>query len=163
MDTRSYNASISGAGYHGSGVPRMKSHKRRLIWAFLVVAACAIFIWLALAFTGVLDSGRFEIIQSLTFSSDHIAMLARRSDNTALSGDTYFVVIDNHLYAAKELKRAFYSSRPLFVAGRAGLMIHADAPNVLTIECKSCGLTKDLIEKQQFSFNGLTIRYVGFP
>lgn len=151
------------AGSHGNGVPRMKSHERRLIWAFLLIAACAIFGWLTLAFTGVLDSGRFEIMQSATLSSEHIAMLARRSDNTALSGDTYFVVIDNHLYTAKELKRAFYSSRPLFVAGRAGLMIRADARNMLTIECKSCGLTKDMIEKQLPSFDGLTIRYVGFP
>jgi hypothetical protein len=134
-----------------------------LIWAFILAAACAVSIWLVLAFTGALDSGKFEIIQSLTISQDHVAMLVRRSDNTALSGDTYFVVVDDHIYAPKELKRAFYSSTPLFVAGRAGLMIHADGPNLLTIECRSCGLTKDLIEKQRFSFKGITVRYVGFP
>ncbi len=141
----------------------MRSHKRRLIWAIIVAVACAVSIWLALAFTGVLDSGRFEIIQSLTISQDHIAMLIRRSDDTALSGDTYFVVVDNHLYGANELKRVFHSSKPLFVAGRAGVVIHANAPNVLTIECRSCGLSKDLIEKQKFSTQGIIVQYVGFP
>jgi len=141
----------------------MKSLTRRLTWALALLVVCAISIWFALAFTGVLDSGRFEIIQSLTISPHRIAMLVRRSDNTALSGDTYFVVIDTHLYTGNELKRAFHSSKPVFVAGRAGLTIHADGPNSLAIKCESCGLTKGLIEKQKFSFKGTNIRYVGFP
>ncbi|HXU21140.1 MAG TPA: hypothetical protein VN788_11205 [Verrucomicrobiae bacterium] len=90
-------------------------------------------------------------------------MLARRSDNTALSGDTYFVVIGSHLYTSRELKRAFYSSRPVFVAGRAGLHIYPATPNVLTIECEGCGITKDLVEKQRSSDDGIIVRYVGFP
>lgn len=142
---------------------RVKSRKRRFTWVFLLVVVCAIALWLALAFLGVLDSGKFEIAQSQIISQNHIAMLARRSDNTALSGDTYFVVIGNHLYTSSELKRAFYSSRPVFVAGRSGLDIYSAAPNVLTIECKDCGITKDLVEKQRFSGDGIVIRYVGFP
>lgn len=141
----------------------MKSRKRLLILVPLVGVACAIAIWFALAFMGVLDSGKFEIVQSQPISPDRIAMLSRRSDNTALSGDTYFVVIGDHLYTAKELKRAFYSSRPVFVAGRAGLNIYATTPNVLTIECKDCCIAKDLFEKQRFSDDGIVVRYVGFP
>lgn len=141
----------------------MKSPKRFLILGFLVAIVCVIAIWFSLAFIGVLDSGKFEIIQSQTVSQNHIAMLARRSDKTALSGDTYFVVIDSHLYSAKELKRAFYSRRPVFVAGRAGLHIFSATPDVLTIECKGCGLTRDLIEKQRFSDDTIVVRYLGFP
>jgi hypothetical protein len=93
----------------------MKSHRHFLIWTSVVLAVCAIAIWLALAFLGILDSGKFEVVLSQKVSDGHIAMLARRSDNTALSGDTYFVVIDSHLYTARELKRAFYSSRPVLL------------------------------------------------
>jgi ABC-type branched-subunit amino acid transport system permease subunit len=137
---------------------------RNRVLAFgLVAVICAIAVWLVMAFTGVLDSGKFEIVQSETISPNHIAMLAVRSDNSALTGATYFVVIDNHLYSAKELKETFYSSRPVFVAGRDGLHIHASSSNVLVIECKGCGITKDLFEKQRFEDDGITIRYVGFP
>jgi hypothetical protein len=141
----------------------MKSHRHFLIWTSVVLAVCAIAIWLALAFLGILDSGKFEVVQSQKVSDGHIDMLARRSDNTALSGDTYFVVIDSHLYTARELKRAFYSSRPVFVAGRSGLDLYSASANVLTIECKACGITKDLVEKQRFSDNSIVVRYVGFP
>jgi hypothetical protein len=141
----------------------MKSQKRFWILLPLVGIASAISIWFALAFMGILDRGKFEIVQSQVMSPDRIAMLARRSDQTALSGDTYFVVIGKHLYDAKELKGAFYSSRPVFVAGRAGLDIHATAANVLTIECKNCGITKDLVERQRFSDDGITVRYIDFP
>ncbi len=141
----------------------MKSRRHFLIWTSVVIALCAIGVWLALAFLGILDSGKFEIVQSQKVSEGHIAMLARRSDNTALSGDTYFVVIGSHLYTGRELKRAFYSSRPVFVAGRPGLDIYSATANVLTIECKDCGITKDLIEKQRFSDNSVIVRYVGFP
>ena len=141
----------------------MKLTRRILIAIPLVVALCVAAIWIALASMGILDSGKFEIVQSQKLSSDHIAMLARRSDHTALSGDTYFVVIDSHVYTSQELKKAFYSSRPVFVAGRDGLEIHVFASNVLIIECKDCGITKDLFEKQYFSQDGIVIRYVGFP
>ncbi len=94
MDTPSDNASIKvGQAMRAAGVSRMKSRKRLLILVPLVGVACAIAIWFALAFMGVLDSGKFEIVQSQPISPDRIAMLSRRSDNTALSGDTYFVVI----------------------------------------------------------------------
>jgi hypothetical protein len=141
----------------------MKARKRIFILGLLAAVVSAICIWSGLAFMGVLDSGKFEIVQSETISPNHVAMLARRSDNTALSGDSYFVVIDSHLYSASELKRSFHSSRPVFVAGRAGLDILVTTPGILTIECKDCGIAKDLIEKQRFSDNGIIVRYVGFP
>jgi ABC-type branched-subunit amino acid transport system permease subunit len=137
--------------------------RKRFLSFCLVAVICAIAVWLVLAFTGVLDSGKFEIVQSETVSPNHIAMLGVRSYNTALTGATWFVVIDNHLYSAKELKKAFYSSRPVFVAGRDGLHVQASGSSVLVIECKGCSITKDLFEKQRFEDDGITIRYVGFP
>jgi hypothetical protein len=137
--------------------------RKRLLSFCLVAVICAIAVWLVLAFTGILDSGKYEIVQSQTVSPNHIAMLGVRSYNTALTGATWFVVIDNHLYSAKELKAAFYSSRPVFVAGRDGLHIQASGSNVLVIECKGCGITNDLFKKQRFEDDGITIRYVGFP
>lgn len=141
----------------------MKLSKRILIFTTLAGCICAIVTWFMLAFTGVLDSGKFEVIQCQSISTNKIAMLARRSDNTALSGDSFFVVIGNHPYDAKELKKAFYSSLPVFVAGRDGLDLKVPATNVLTIECKDCGVTKELVERQRFSDHDIVIQYVGFP
>jgi hypothetical protein len=96
-------------------VSRKKFRGRFLAMGFLFVVICAIAVSLVMEFTGVLDSGNFAIVQSETLSPNHIAMLAVRSDNTALTGATYFVVIDNHLCSAKELEKAFYSS-PRFLS-----------------------------------------------
>jgi hypothetical protein len=63
----------------------------------------------------------------------------------------------------KELKKALYSSRPVFVSGRDGLDIQTTSPSVLVTECKGGGITEYLFEKQRFEDDGITIRYVGFP
>jgi hypothetical protein len=125
--------------------------------------ACAIVGWFVILSTGVLDSGNFEIVQSEAIPPNRVAMLATRWDHQALTGLTYFVVIGDHLYTAKELKYAFHSSRPIFIAERGGLELRRSEPNILRIECKDCGLTKDFIEKQRFSSDDITVQYIGFP
>jgi hypothetical protein len=89
-------------------------------------------------------------------------MLAERF-GTALSGNTYFVVIGNHLYSAAELRKALYRSGAVFVVGRPGLSLHWKDPKVLVISCASCEITKDTIQKQKWFDKGVSISCDGFP
>jgi hypothetical protein len=140
-----------------------KQKKRVLISALLVTIVCVIAVWFALLFTGVVDSGQFDLLQSLVISPNHIAMLARRSDHVALSGNSYFVLIGTHPYSAKELRYAFHSSKPVFISGRDLIVLDKTDSGGLVIKCVDCGITKDLIEKQRFQDNGINVEYVGFP
>lgn len=49
------------------------------------------------------------------------------------------------------------------VAGQDGLVLHWDQLDQLTIECKMCGITKDIFEKREDSFGNVKVRYIGFP
>jgi hypothetical protein len=124
---------------------------------------CVAAVCLVLVLRGDLDSGRFEILQVERVSQTQIAMLAERSDHTALSGNTYFVVIGNHLYSAAELRKALYRSGAVFVVGRPGISLHWKNPKELVIRCGSCDIAKDTIEKQKWSDKGISISYSDFP
>ena len=123
---------------------------------------CVAAVWLLLVLRGDLDSGRFEILQA-EVSQTQIAMLAERSDHTALSGNTYFVVIGNHLYSVAELRKALYRSGAVFIGGRPGLSLHWENPKELVIRCESCDITRDTIQKQKWSDKGISISYRDFP
>ena len=127
----------------------------------LVVSVAAV--WLLLAFRGDLDSGHFEILQTEKLSEGEIAMLAERSDTTALSGNTYFVVVGSHLYSAPELRAALYRSGAVFVVGRPGITLHRNSSKGLEIRCVSCAITRDMIQTQEWSHNGISITYSDFP
>jgi len=142
----------------------MKS-KRVAVIVFLIVFAigCFLAFWYRRISSGVLDSGNFQILQTEMIAPNRIAMLAQRSDDVALSGNTVFVVIGDHHYSTLELKRALHKSEPLFIADRAGLVIRWENPSELVIQCKDCGITKDRIEMQKAFDGDVAIRYVGFP
>jgi hypothetical protein len=132
-----------------------------MVLGSVIVSLAAI--WLLLAFRGDLDSGRFEILQAESVSQTRIAMLVERSDNTALSGNAYFVVIGSHLYSAAELRKALYGSGAVFVVGRPGISLHWQNLKELVISCEDCAITKDTIQKQKWSDKGISISYHDFP
>lgn len=68
-------------------------------------------IWM-FRYRGISKSETVEIIQSTASGGGTIAMLVRRSDRSALSGDTYFVLVHDRLYSLDELRK-----RLRFVAG----------------------------------------------
>ncbi len=143
----------------------MKSFKRSIVVA-VILTLCAVvvwYVWLVLSFHGASDSDIIEIVQTQFASPHRVAMLVRRSDHAALSGDTYFVFIDDHLYPVPQLRKTLYSLHPVFKVGRDGVAIRWSSPSELTIECHACGITKEVIETQKFSDRGINIRYIGFP
>jgi hypothetical protein len=127
----------------------------------IVVAIAGLF---TLDFRGYFDQGTFELLQYQTSPNGKIAMLAKRSDHEALSGDIYFfVVIADHVYSPKELRFAEHSSRLVFAAALNGLHLRWNGPSELVIACESCGTTKNYVDNERYSDDGISIRYVGFP
>ena len=114
-------------------------------------------------YQGVANSEKLQILQIAYGAPNRVAMIVERSDHAALSGSTFFVLISDHAYPMSELRKRIYGLDPVFVAGREGLDIHWSGPNELEIECHSCGITPDIVEKQLYSKIGVAIRYVGFP
>ena len=114
-------------------------------------------------YQGVSNSEILQLVEVQTSPSNHVAMLVERSDHAALSGNTFFVFVSDHAYPLPELRQHLYALHPVFKAGLGGLSIDWSKPNELTIECHSCGDTKNIIETQMFAQNGVVIRYAGFP
>lgn len=144
-------------------MPRMTSTK-------LVISGLALSIIIPLtvqivrARRGDLDSGSFTLVQAEAAYPKRVAMLVRRSDHHALSGNTYFVVIGDHVFSQPELRKALYRSELVFECGRDGLILHWENLNKLVIECRECKITPDIIQEQRFQVNNnIIIRYSGFP
>lgn len=130
----------------------------------IFLLTCTITCWFVLGcYSGVSDSDTVQVVQTAYGSPNRVAMLVERSDNAALSGNTFFVFISDHAYSLPELRKKLYALHPVLMVGRDGLELHWSSPNELIIRCKGCGITKNTIEKQSFLENGVAIRYVGFP
>jgi hypothetical protein len=142
-------------------VPRMKRSRKIAIW-LITLPICVIGVWSILAWFGVFDTAPYSITQSVNLAPGQIAMVGIRSDQTAMVGYEYFVLISDHVYSPTELRRYFH--RSIFSAGTGAFTIEKDSPSELVIRCRpNCGITKDIIETQEFSKGNIKIRYVGFP
>jgi hypothetical protein len=88
-------------------------------------------------FHGYFDHGLFEVKQADWSPSlpRRVALVAERSDNEALSGDQYFVLIRDHIPSATELKFAYYSHDVIFRTDGDCLNVRWSDPNDLTITC----------------------------
>lgn len=137
--------------------------KRNIIVTIVLVLSSITTTWVLFGCRDIASTETFEIVESQSGSPNQIAILARRYDHAALSGDTYFVVIGTHLYDSAELRDALYHSHAIFVADRNGMTLRWSGPKELTIQCQQCGITKNRIESQKFSEGGIAIQYVGFP
>lgn len=136
---------------------------KRVVIAITSVVAILVTIYLVILWGGFLDTGTFEIVQNQTSSKGKIAILAKRSSVQALSGNTYFVIISDHLNSPAELRKTLHSSLPVFIADRDGISLQWTSPNELTIRCERCGITHERIEVLKSAYADSAIRYSGFP
>lgn len=90
-------------------------------------------------------------------------MIVEEEPPGALAGYHYFVLINDRPYTMPELRKNLFALNPVFDVGRDSFMLTWSGPSELTITCHDCGITKDRIETQKFSYNGVTIKYVDFP
>jgi hypothetical protein len=137
---------------------------RRYVVASGIVLLClAVVLFFFLDFRGNLDRGRFEILRTVKNTENIIAIVAKRSDDQAMSGDQYFVFLADHVYSPTELRSALHRSHLIFNADRDGLKVDWRGPHDLVIECDSCGITKEGVNEQQFSSGNIKIQYLNFP
>jgi hypothetical protein len=94
---------------------------RYVVASGIVLLCLAVVLFFFLDFRGNLDPGRFEVLRTARNSENIIAIVAKRSDDQAMSGDQYFVFVADHVYSPTELRAALHPSHMIFNADRDGL------------------------------------------
>jgi hypothetical protein len=134
------------------------------------VIAITVFIFVAMLLTtgyllwhGYLDPGKFEIKSVQWSSAKQVAVVAERSDNEALGGLEYFVLVGDHLFTETELRHALHSDKPVFSADRECLTLRWNDPHNLVITCDDKSITPGDINRQRHQSGEVTITYVNIP
>ena len=100
-------------------------------------------------FHGYFDQGNFETKQVEWSSSKQVAILAKRWDEQALGGLTYFVIVDNHRLTPKELKHAYHGNVVVFAAMSDCPHLHWEGPNRLSVACTGSYLDQKYIDVEK--------------
>ncbi len=119
-------------------------------------------VWVALAFTGVLDSGEYVVVQRATVAPNRVALLAERL-GTGWGGNTFFTVVGDHDYTSRELREALYKDRIIFEVGRGNLELSWMTPQNLVVRCVACAINTNEFQQRRTSYEGLSITYSDFP
>jgi hypothetical protein len=135
--------------------------KKIFVLASTIILCCVFALWAL--FRGYFDNGTFTVLKSLPLTDKTIAILAERSDTSAMNSPQYFVVVTDHLYDPKELKFACHSSQPVFSGGGGVPDIDSRRPNELVVVCRHCGIKPSGIATRKFTDGEVTIQYEGFP
>jgi hypothetical protein len=118
---------------------------------------------LFLLFHGNFDHGQFEVKQVQWSSAKQAAMVVERSDQQALSGYTYFVLIGDHVLSSSELRHEYHSHAVVFAAADSCLDLHWQGPNKLVIACNGQTLTREHIDVEKHQSGGIAILYDNIP
>ena len=110
-------------------------------------------------FHGYFDQGRFEIKQFQPSTANQVAMVAERSDDEALGGLDYFVLIGDHLFDPAELRHAYHSNSVVFSAVSNCLTLHWDGPSRLVIRSAGPAVDRNQISSQKQRIRGIAISY----
>jgi hypothetical protein len=111
-------------------------------------------------FHGYFDHGQFEIKRFQWSPTGQVAMVAERSDNDALGGLDYYVLIGNHLFTPVELRHAYYSDAVVFSALCDDCMrLTWEGTNRLTIGCQGPTIDSDHINSQKKQIGNIAISY----
>lgn len=139
----------------------------RKIIKIVLFIMCAVAISLGIAvyalFHGYFDHGQFEIKQVQWSSSKQVAIVAERSDQEALSGYTYFVLIGDHLFSPAELRHAYHSNAVVFSVASSCLALQWESPSKLVVACKGSSVAADHIDVQKQQSGGVAISYENIP
>ena len=114
-------------------------------------------------FRGYFDRGLFEIKETQWSSSGQVAMVAKRSDHEALNSDDYYVLIGDHVFNASELRRAYYSDRPVFSGADDCLRVSWKGPQTLLITCYGTEMKPGRINHLRQRAGTLAIEYANIP
>jgi hypothetical protein len=129
--------------------------------------ACVLAIALAIAvyalFHGYADRGLFETEEAQWYSPTQLAVVAKRSDHEALSGDQYFVLIGNHLFSPKELRHAYYGQSVIFRADNSCLTLRWQNQHDLIVTCSDGSIGPRRTAVQQHRSGEVVVSYIKIP
>ena len=119
-----------------------------------------------LFFDGDLDfGGHYKILQTVPYSSDRAAFEIQRTDDQALDGNRYAILIDDHTPTTPEMRHAiisFWRHRSFTLADQS-VSIKWAGPNVLTLTTTAAGTSPDWVLNQRHQAGDVTFRYFGRP
>jgi len=114
-------------------------------------------------FHGCFDRGQFEIKQAQWSPAKQVAMVVERSDQPALSGYTYFVLIGDHIFSPSELRHSYHSSTVVFAGADSCLNLHWQGLTTLVINCNGQTMTQEHIDVEKNQSGGTAIFYDNIP
>jgi hypothetical protein len=114
-------------------------------------------------FHGYFDHGQFEVKQVQWSPAKQAAMVVERSDQQALSGYTYFVLIGDHVFSPSELRHEYHSSAVVFSAADSCLNLRWQGPTTLIIGCNDKSLTREHVDVEKHQSGGIAVLYDNIP
>jgi hypothetical protein len=142
-------------------VPMNKS--RTVLSGLICTSGLALFVIACQLFRGDFDHGRFEVKETTRSSLGRIAMIARRSDDEAMNGDQYFVLLGDHVFSPNELRSAYYGRRVLFRSKDDCISIGWSGSNNLTVTCREGSISPNDIAVQSRNDGDVGVSYVNIP
>jgi hypothetical protein len=124
--------------------------------AVALVAAGLIFA----LFHGYFDHGQFEIKETNWSPSARVAMVAERSDDEALGGLDYFVLIGDHVFSPTELRFAYHSDDVAFAAADNCVSVRWIDSRNLEVRCRDRSLDSRHINVRKRQLGDVAITYV---
>ena len=114
--------------------------------------------------TGTRDQGVFAVQSQANGESGRRSFVVERSDNAALSGNTFYVMVSDHLPNRGEMSAALHQGHVAFAVGRGGFITRWKGVDSLEVVCEAnCPIYAEIVETRLNRFEGVEIRYVGFP
>jgi hypothetical protein len=113
-------------------------------------------------FHGYFDHGRFELkqVEWSPSAPRRVAVLAERSDHEAMSSDTYFVLIGDHVFSPTELRRAFHSDDVVFGTSSDCLSVSWRDAHHLLVSCRNGTVDAAHIDVRKTKADDVAITYV---
>jgi hypothetical protein len=136
----------------------------RKIKSILVGVACAVVlvatVLIFALFHGYFDHGQFEIKETNWSPSARVAMVVERSDDEALGGLNYFVLIGDHVFSPTELRFAYHSDDVAFAAADNCVSVRWIDSGNLEVRCRDRSLDSRHINVRKRQVGNVAIAYV---
>lgn len=156
-------ANQGGSNDESCGVSSMKRTSKTVLSIFVCIFLVVVASLAYGLFHGLFDNGNFHVEQERSSPSKQLAVVARRSDNQALSGDQYFIVVGDQSFSSADLKRAYYHDGVVFRAASKCLTVRWENRDTLIVECKDHSIKADQIAVQRSNVGNVRVAYEGIP
>lgn len=114
-------------------------------------------------FHGYYDAGDFVVKEAKWSPSRQLAVVAERPDNSALSGDQYFVLIGDHPFSKTELKLAYHSENTIFASDGSCLTLRWRDLHNLVVTCSHGFIEPSHIAVEKHQMGDVIVSYENIP